>query len=85
MFITVLLLVVAVYLICGFIFAIFFVTKGVTVVDEGAHGATIGFRIIIVPGTMVFWPLLLKKWRKANTIMVSQAVSKHASTATLNQ
>ncbi len=73
-----LLIIAAVYLTCGFIFAIFFVTKGVKVVDEGAHGATIGFRIIIIPGTMVFWPLLLKKWRKANTtMMASQAVNKH--------
>lgn len=64
----VLLIVAAIYLCCGLVFAIFFVTKGVTIVDEGAHGATIGFRIIIIPGSMVFWPLLLKKWRSANKI-----------------
>ena len=64
----VLLIVAAIYLCCGLVFAIFFVTKGVTIVDEGAHGATIGFRIIIIPGSMVFWPLLVKKWRSANKI-----------------
>ena len=37
-----------------------FVIKGVDAVDEGAHGSTIGFRVIIIPGTIVFWPVLLK-------------------------
>lgn len=31
--------------------------------DETAHGAGIGFRLIILPGTLVFWPVLLRKWR----------------------
>jgi hypothetical protein len=59
------LIVAAIYLAIGFLFAIPFVIKGVNKVDEGAHGGSIGFRIIIIPGTMVFWPLLLKKWLKA--------------------
>jgi hypothetical protein len=59
------LLAVALYLLCGFLFAIVFLIKGVSKIDEGAHGGSIGFRIIIIPGTMVFWPLLLKKWIKA--------------------
>jgi hypothetical protein len=52
----------ALYLLFGLLFAILFVSKGVKKVDEGANGGSIGFRIIIIPGTMVFWPLLLKKW-----------------------
>lgn len=55
----------AVYLAAGLLFAIPFVMKGVNKVDEGAHGGSIGFRIIIIPGTMLFWPLLLQKWIKA--------------------
>jgi len=57
---------VAVYLAAGLVFAIPFVTKGVTQIDEGAAGSKWGFRIIIIPGVMVFWPLLLKKWVKAS-------------------
>jgi hypothetical protein len=57
--------IVALYLLAGFLFAIPFVVKGVTKVDEGAIGSGWGFRIIIIPGTIVFWPLLLKKWLKA--------------------
>jgi len=55
-------IVVAIYLALGFIFSIAFITKGVDKIDEGAHGASLGFRIIIIPGTMIFWPLLLRKW-----------------------
>jgi hypothetical protein len=54
--------VIGIYLLCGLIFAIAFVTKGAEQVDEGAHASTTGFKIIIIPGTMVFWPILLKKW-----------------------
>jgi len=57
---------VAIYLICGCVFAIAFVIKGINKVDEGAQGSTVGFRIIIVPGVIVFWVILLKKWLSAN-------------------
>ena len=66
MIISIILIVLAVYLAIGFLFAIPFVIKGIHKVDEGSHEGSIGFRIIIIPGTMVFWPLLLKKWIKAN-------------------
>ena len=55
-------IVIAIYLALGFIFSIAFITKGVEKIDKGAHGASFGFWIIIIPGTMIFWPLLLRKW-----------------------
>ncbi len=65
MIVEILLLTIAFYLFAGFVFAIAFITKGVDVVDEGAHGSSFGFRLIIVPGVIVFWPVLLKKWLNA--------------------
>lgn len=62
---SVLLMIVSVYLLCGLLFAIPFVIKGVEKIDENAHGASIGFRIMIMSGTIVFWPLLLRKWISA--------------------
>ena len=62
----IILIIVAVYLSAGLLFAIPFVLKGVTKIDEGAHGSKWGFRIIILPGTIVFWPLLLKRWIKVS-------------------
>ena len=54
--------IVGIYLICGFVFALAFVFKGARVIDEGARDSTLGFKLIIIPATMVFWPLLLIKW-----------------------
>ena len=62
----IILIMAAVYLFAGLMFAIPFVIKGVTKIDEGAEGSKWGFRIVIIPGTMVFWPLLLKRWLKAS-------------------
>lgn len=60
--VSIILLTVLLYLCAGLLFAIVFVIKGVTQVDEGAAGSSWGFRLIIIPGTTVFWPILLKKW-----------------------
>lgn len=54
--------VILIYLAVGLIFAVAFIIKGLKMVDEGAHGSGWGFRLIIIPGIVVFWPLLLRKW-----------------------
>ena len=61
-----LLIIAAVYLAVGVLFVIPFLIKGLNKVDEGAHGSTIGFKIIIIPGVIVLWPVLLSKWMKSN-------------------
>ena len=58
------LIIVLIYLALGVLFVIPFLIKGLTKVDEGAHGGTMGFKIIIIPGVIVFWPMLLRKWMK---------------------
>jgi hypothetical protein len=63
----ILLIIVAVYLFLGVLFVIPFLMKGLSKVDEGANGSTIGFKIIIIPGVIVFWPALLSKWVKKKT------------------
>ncbi len=54
-----------IYLLSGLVFAVFFIIKGISVVDDGAKGSGIGFRLIILPGVTIWWPLLFKKWMKA--------------------
>ena len=56
--------IIIVYLVCGLVFAIPFVLKGVEEIDESARGATWGFKLIIIPATTVFWPFLLRKWMR---------------------
>jgi len=51
-----------IYLACGLAFAIPFALVGVKHIDpQAAHGSW-GFRLLVIPGTIAFWPLLLKRW-----------------------
>lgn len=63
----ILLIITAIYLALGVLFVIPFLMKGLNKIDEGANGSTIGFKIIIIPGVIVFWPVLLSKWMKKKT------------------
>jgi hypothetical protein len=46
----------------GLVFALAFVTRGVGRVDPLAREAPWSFRVLIMPGSVVFWPLLLVRW-----------------------
>ena len=46
----------------GFAFAVAFVTTGVKRLDPNASGSGIAFRLLILPGSAAFWPLLLRRW-----------------------
>ena len=62
MIIEIIFAIISIYLVCGFVFSIIFSTTGINKVDEVAKGSTIGFRIIIIPGVIIFWVFLLRKW-----------------------
>ena len=51
-----------VYAAAGILFAIAFVTIGVSRIDSVAKNSTVGFRLIILPGSALLWPLLLRRW-----------------------
>ena len=53
------------YLACGLLFAVAFVTVGVGRVDAAARGTSLGFRLLILPGVATFWPLLAVRWIRA--------------------
>ena len=50
------------YLFVGLLFAIAFLVFGITSIDEEAKGSSIGFRLVIAPGVVIFWPALLVRW-----------------------
>jgi hypothetical protein len=50
------------YLGAGPAFAVVFVTTGVQRIDPVARHGTWGFRVLIVPGVMLLWPLLARRW-----------------------
>ena len=58
----VLLIILAGYLACGLVFAIPFVLVGVKRIDPHAAHGSWGFRLLIIPGTIALWPLLLERW-----------------------
>lgn len=46
----------------GLLFAIPFVWVGVGKVDAHAARGTWGFRLLIIPGTVLLWPWLARRW-----------------------
>ncbi len=74
---TVILAAISLYLVAGIIFTIIFQLKGLSKIDEGVNGSGWGFRIIIIPGCIVFWTGLLRKWIKANKEIIDPA-KEHA-------
>ena len=55
-------LLLAIYAAAGLLFGLVFVTVGIGRVDIRALKAPLGFRLIILPGVVAFWPLLAKRW-----------------------
>ncbi len=53
---------VAAYLACGLVFAIPFLARGAARIDPGAREGTWGFRLMVLPGVVALWPLLLRRW-----------------------
>lgn len=54
--------VLAAYLGLGALFAAVFVAFGVSRIDSIARGMPWSARLLVVPGSLVLWPLLLFKW-----------------------
>ncbi len=54
--------VLAAYLGVGLLVAIPFVWRGVHSVVEGPVSLTLGARLILIPGAVVLWPIVLRRW-----------------------
>lgn len=54
----------AAYLACGCLFAAPFVWRGAQRLDPHTAKGSRGFRLLIFPGVIAFWPLLLRRWVK---------------------
>lgn len=53
---------VALYAAAGVVFALLFLAFGIARIDNGAKGTGIGFRLLILPGLIALWPLMLIRW-----------------------
>ena len=63
--VSILLMAAGLYLLIGLVFFIPFIRKGVHTFDDGVAAAPFMMKVLIFPGIVALWPLLLSKWRKA--------------------
>jgi len=49
------------WLVLGLLVGLAFVSVGIRRVD-GGRGASVAFRLLILPGCAVMWPVLLRSW-----------------------
>lgn len=52
------------YALAGLLFAVPFAVRGIERIDPVARGAGWGFRLIVLPGVVALWPLLLGRWMR---------------------
>lgn len=69
----------AVYVVAGLAFAVPFVLRGVERIDPGAQGASWGFRLIVLPGVVALWPLLLWRWLRRTSPPVESNAHRDAA------
>jgi hypothetical protein len=55
-------LLLGVYAAAGALFAAAFVARGARRLDRNVEGAPWTFRLVIAPGAVALWPLLLSQW-----------------------
>jgi hypothetical protein len=55
----------ALYAMAGVATALAFVSVGLSQVLHPPMAATIGARILLLPGAVALWPYILMRWRKA--------------------
>ena len=56
-----------IYLLIGLLVSVPFALFGAKRIDPGAIEGTWGFKLLIIPGAAVFWPVLLKRWLKGES------------------
>ena len=56
--------IIGIYLVLGILFAVLFLFIRLEKSDPAAAGSTKGFKAIILPGVILMWPTLLKRWIK---------------------
>lgn len=67
------------YAALGLLFAVAFVARGIERVDPGAHASGWGFRLIVLPGVVAFWPLLLRRWLAGTGLPVESNAHRRAA------
>jgi hypothetical protein len=73
--------VLALYAGLGLAFAVAFAAEGAAALDPNARGASLGFRILIVPGSAALWPFLLRRWLRGDRTVPIERNAHRAAAA----
>lgn len=49
----------------GLLFALPFLAWGLPHIDAAARGSSFAFRLLILPGTVALWPMLMRQWLRS--------------------
>jgi len=55
----------AAYVAAGAFFAALFLARGILRTDPGAKGSHPAFFVLIIPGLIALWPVMLRVWMRA--------------------
>ena len=69
------------YAALGLLFAVAFLARGIARLDPGAHGSGWGFRLIVFPGVVAFWTLLLRRWLAGAALPLETNAHRRAAQA----
>lgn len=65
---SVILLLISLYLGVGLLFGLTFITWGVERLDHATKGTSWVFRLLLLPGSIVLWPLLARCWMQMKDV-----------------
>ena len=71
--------VVRAYIFAGLLFSVPFLLFGIQRLDPDARGWRIGFRIVLIPGLCVFWPLFAVRWVRGRQAPVERNAHRQAA------
>jgi hypothetical protein len=63
----------------GLLFALCFAARGVERIDPAARGASLGFRLLVLPGAVALWPLLARRWALGRRVPVERNAHRAAA------
>ncbi|NEQ71297.1 MAG: hypothetical protein F6J86_23445 [Symploca sp. SIO1B1] len=77
--------VVQAYIYGGLVFSLVFHLFGIGKIDPDARGwKNIGFRLVIIPGLCVFWPMFAVRWFRGKRTPVERNAHRIAAAQTPN-
>jgi hypothetical protein len=68
----------AVYVAVGTVFSAFLLVRGLRRFDEAAAHGGLGFKLLVLPGMVALWPLVLVIWRRGQAVQERNAHDRAA-------